>query len=59
MKNVAAYIRVSTQGQVGEDSYGLDVQKKDVTKYCKDNDMNITTWFIEEGISGATLDHLF
>lgn len=55
-KNVVIYIRVSTQGQVGEDSYGLDVQRKDCMKYCEDNDMNIVKIYQEEGVSGATLE---
>ena len=56
MKNIIAYVRVSTQGQVGDDVYGLEVQKQDVTKYCKDNNLNIVKWYVEEGVSGATLD---
>ena len=35
MKRVIGYIRVSTDGQVGEDKYGLDAQRADILKYCE------------------------
>ena len=53
MKNVAAYIRVSTDGQCSEDSYGLEVQKNQIIEYCAENNMNIIKWFSDEGESGA------
>lgn len=53
MKNVVAYIRVSTDGQVGEDKFGLDVQKEAIETYCAKNDLNIVKWFKDEGESGA------
>lgn len=53
MKNVVAYIRVSTGGQVGEDKFGLEVQKQQISEYCKKNDMNILKWYADEGESGA------
>lgn len=53
MKNVVAYIRVSTDGQVGEDKFGLDAQKEQIINYCTKNDMEITRWFVDEGESGA------
>lgn len=53
MKNVVGYIRVSTDGQVGEDKFGLDSQKEQIVKYCKENEMNIVRWFCDEGESGA------
>mgnify|MGYP003305876657 CR=1 FL=1 len=53
MKNVAAYIRVSTDGQCGDDKFGLDVQKKTIQKYCDDNGYTISKWFTDEGESGA------
>lgn len=53
MKNVVAYIRVSTDGQVGEDKFGLDSQREQITEYCRKNDMNIVKWFSDEGESGA------
>ncbi|MBQ8576341.1 MAG: recombinase family protein [Clostridia bacterium] len=52
-KNVAAYIRVSTDGQLGEDKFGLDAQKEKILEYCSRNDMNIVEWFSDEGESGA------
>ena len=53
MKKVAAYIRVSTDGQIGEDKYGLDSQREDIVKYCAANDMEIIEWYSDEGFSGA------
>lgn len=53
MKNVVAYIRVSTDGQVGEDKFGLDVQRQQIEDYCRKNDMNILKWYSDEGESGA------
>lgn len=55
MKNVVGYIRVSTDGQVGEDKFGLEVQQQQITEYCAKNDMNILRWFRDEGESGAKL----
>jgi site-specific DNA recombinase len=53
MKNVVAYIRVSTDGQCGDDRFGLDVQKQTITEYCEMNGYNILEWFTDEGESGA------
>ena len=53
MENVVAYTRVSTDGQVGEDKFGLDVQKKTIEEYCRKNDLNIIRWYTDEGESGA------
>lgn len=51
--NVAGYTRVSTDGQVGEDKYGLESQKQEIEKYCAAHDMNIIAWYSDEGESGA------
>ena len=53
MKHVVAYLRASTDGQVGPDKYGLELQKKDIVEYCEANDYNIVRWFVDEGQSGA------
>lgn len=53
MKNVVAYIRVSTDGQCGDDKFGLDAQREQIIEYCAKNDMNILKWFVDEGESGA------
>lgn len=41
MKNVVAYIRVSTDGQLGDDKFGLEAQREQIIDYCRRNDMNI------------------
>ena len=53
MKNVVAYIRVSTDGQLGDDKFGLEAQREQIISYCGKNDMNIVKWFSDEGESGA------
>jgi site-specific DNA recombinase len=53
MKNVVAYIRVSTDGQCGDDKFGLDVQREQIIEYCSANDLNILKWYEDEGESGA------
>jgi len=50
MKKVAAYIRVSTEGQLGDDKYGLEAQRSDIVKYCAEHDMEIIEWFSDEGV---------
>ena len=53
MKNVGAYLRVSTDGQCGDDKFGLDAQRSQIIEYCAKHDMNIVAWFVDEGESGA------
>lgn len=53
MKNVVAYCRVSTDGQVGEDKFGIEAQKEQIMAYCARNDMQISAWYIDEGVSGV------
>lgn len=53
MKNVIGYIRVSTEGQCGEDKFGLDAQREQISDYCRRHDMDITRWVMDEGESGA------
>lgn len=51
--NVIAYIRVSTDGQCGDDKFGLERQEEIIKEYCLKNDMTIVKWFRDEGESGA------
>lgn len=51
--NVIGYTRVSTDGQVGDDKFGLAVQKEQIEKYASEHDMTIVKWFTDEGESGA------
>lgn len=53
MKNVAGYVRASTDGQCGEDKFGLEVQRQTIIEYCEKNGYNIIKWFADEGESGA------
>lgn len=50
--NLAAYIRVSTTSQAS-DGYGLEVQRKDITKWAKANGHRIVRWCADEGVSGT------
>ena len=51
--NVIGYIRVSTDGQCGEDKFGLDAQREQIVEYCSKHDMVISRWVMDEGESGA------
>lgn len=53
MKNVIAYTRVSTDGQVGEDKFGLEAQREQIKEYCAKNDYQIIEWYEDAGESGA------
>ncbi len=53
---VAAYLRVSTTDQGGEDRYGLPAQEQDIVAFTKAEGMTISAWFCDDGISGGTLD---
>lgn len=53
MKYVVAYVRVSTDGQAGEDKFGLEVQEQTIKEYCAKNEMTIIRWFCDAGESGA------
>lgn len=55
MKQAAAYIRVSTEGQAGADKYGLEAQKADIRAYAQANGFEITAWYKDNGKSGALL----
>ena len=53
MENVVAYCRVSTDGQTGDDKFGIDSQKEIIMKYCEEHGMQISDWYIDEGESGV------
>ena len=53
MENVVGYCRVSTDGQVGEDKFGIDSQKDLIMRYCSEHDMQVSDWYIDEGESGV------
>lgn len=53
MINVIGYVRVSTDGQCGEDKFGLEVQENQIKEYAAQHDMTIVKWFRDEGESGA------
>lgn len=55
IKDVYGYIRVSTETQA-DNGYGLETQRSAITKYCKDNNLNLIKIFTDEGISGALGD---
>lgn len=55
MKKVAAYIRVSTDAQAGEDRFGLEAQEQSLNEYASTHDMQIIQWFSDKGESGAKL----
>ena len=56
VKTAVAYVRVSTSGQVGDDKFGIDAQKSQIYRYCRENSIKLIDWYIDEGISGAAKD---
>lgn len=54
MINVVGYCRVSTDGQVGEDRFGIDSQKQTIMEYCERHGMQISDWYVDEGVSGVS-----
>lgn len=52
-KNAVGYIRVSTEGQVGEDKFGIDSQKQSILLYANESGYNIVHWFIDKAVSGV------
>ncbi len=52
----AAYLRVSTQDQAGDDRFGLADQKEAIEAYAKSHGCEVVTWYSDDGVSGATLD---
>lgn len=53
MTRAVAYCRVSTEGQTGEDRFGIEAQREQIKEYCAKNDIEVVQWFIDEGVSGA------
>lgn len=53
MKRAVAYCRVSTQGQVGDDKFGIASQKSMIKEYCDKNSIEIIDWFVDEAVSGV------
>ena len=53
MKRAVAYCRVSTEAQASDDRYGIEYQRSQIKDYCAKNDIEVTQWFIDEGVSGA------
>lgn len=47
-----SYVRVSTEEQV-KNGNGLEIQRNEIKKYCKDNNITLLEAFADEGISGA------
>lgn len=51
--NVIAYLRVSTDGQLGDDKFGLEAQRQQIREYCGIHNMTIVQEVRDEGESGA------
>lgn len=54
MKNVAIYVRVSTQEQAKE-GYSIDEQIDRLDAFCKAHDWNIVKRYVDAGHSGASM----
>lgn len=53
MKDAIGYCRVSTDGQAGDDKFGIESQKEQILAYAAKNDFHIVEWFVDEGVSGV------
>lgn len=51
---VVGYCRVSTDGQVGKDKYGIEAQQSEINAYCKNNGLKVLRWYVDEAVSGAS-----
>jgi site-specific DNA recombinase len=50
------YLRVSTEGQVGPNQYGIDSQRDSIELCANSMGYDLVGWYEDAGISGATLD---
>ena len=53
---VVGYLRVSTDGQIGEDKFGLESQRESIEDFCGKKGYEIAEWYTDQGISGASED---
>ena len=53
-KQVCGYVRCSSNEQA-EHGYGLDVQHHTITRYCKDNSLDLVRIYEDAGLSGAEI----
>ena len=53
VKNVIAYVRVSTDAQAGEDRFGVEAQREQITAFCAEKGYEILRWVEDLGESGA------
>lgn len=56
MIQASAYLRVSTDGQLGKNAFGLADQAATVEQFARENEMDLVGRFVDEGISGTTLN---
>ena len=56
MTKAAGYLRVSGEGQIGEDKYGLAAQREAIETYAAAQGYEVAEWYVDEAISGAKLD---
>ncbi|MBU3129074.1 recombinase family protein [Clostridium tagluense] len=54
MKQAIAYTRVSTDEQIK--GFSLDVQLRDITAFCKENDYTLINHYEDAGQSGSTIE---
>jgi site-specific DNA recombinase len=53
MTKVLGYCRVSTEGQNGADTFGLESQRDAITKYCTANGLELVQIFEDPALSGS------
>lgn len=53
----AGYVRVSTDGQIGEDKFGIAVQRHSIEQFCISGGHELTLFYIDEAVSGAGIEN--
>lgn len=52
-RNAIGYVRVSTEGQAGDDKYGVEAQKEKILVYANEHGYNVVKWCCDT-VSGAS-----
>ena len=56
MARAAAYLRVSTENQAGEDKFGLADQRASIEAFAQAQGLELVRVYADEGASGATME---
>lgn len=57
MRKAAAYCRISTDEQAEGNKFGIEFQKSQIEEYARVNNLEISNWYMDEGVSDASTSH--